>query len=102
GPVKKDLLDRGITKKPPLVAHSMGGAITNLALRKRPDIADRVAYIAPMFDINFGLAPRKPLQVLAEVLCYAGCGKLTMGRDPGEPRFNISTTDLARENWASE
>ena len=73
---------RGIHEKPLYLAHSMGGAILNLALVERPDLARAVVYIAPMFDIDVRL---KKISLsaggnifargLAAVLCNVGLAK---------------------------
>lgn len=47
GPLKNDLKNRGIQKKPVMVAHSMGGAILNLALLEDKSLAERAVYISP-------------------------------------------------------
>jgi alpha-beta hydrolase superfamily lysophospholipase len=61
----------------------MGGAIANLALRKRPDLADRVVYITPMFEIEMGpLMKRfenKPLEYFTGGLRSIGLGSLRIG-----------------------
>jgi lysophospholipase len=81
--VKRDLTKKLILRKPFLVAHSMGGAVANLALRQRPDITDRVAYISPMFDLHLGRVlgafHNKPVEILADLACYAGCDHVAVG-----------------------
>src|SRR5690606_11833487 len=37
-----------------VVAHSMGGAISLLALQTESDLAERVVLVSPMLDIRFG------------------------------------------------
>lgn len=100
GPVAQDLAQRGISEKPFMIAHSMGGPIAELALRKKPNLVDRVAYITPMFQVNMG--PRlarwknKPARILSQLLCFAGCSLKTVGRKPGEARGKMVSHDLKR------
>lgn len=82
GPVRQDLAKRNLTSKPLLLAHSMGGAIANLALQKEPELVDRVAYVAPMFDIKLGKAEslgKKIPRYIMSFLCMIGCGKKDIG-----------------------
>ncbi|MGZ3657682.1 MAG: alpha/beta fold hydrolase [Bdellovibrionota bacterium] len=88
GPVKTELEKRGITEKPFIVAHSMGGAILNLALRQKADLTDakRVAYVSPMFEIKMGSVMErlhdKPLEYLTGALRYVGMNDFAFGGDP--------------------
>ena len=82
GPVAQDLAAGGITTAPFVIAHSMGGAIVNLALRDAPDLARKVAYVAPMMDINTSvLNPMHDRAALwaAKLLCAAGlCDRIAV------------------------
>lgn len=88
-PVRADLVRRGISAKPVIVAHSMGGNVAELALRRRPDLARSVAYVSPMFDINLGpfmaALNNKPVEYLAYALTRLGLGELRIGRDVNAP-----------------
>ena len=97
GPVRADLAARGFTAAPDLIAHSMGGAIANLALLDDPTLAHKVVYVAPMMDINTSiLNPMNDRLALwaAELLCAVGLGEsvnVGAGRarrmaTPGAPR----------------
>ena len=83
GPVRQDLSTYGFVDAPFLIAHSMGGAIANLALTEDPKLARRVAYVAPMMDINTAiLNPMHDRVALwaADLLCVAGlCDGLAVG-----------------------
>lgn len=105
GPVAGDLASKGIRQKPVLLAHSMGGAVANLALHRRPDLADKIAYIAPMFGINYRSPVLhafggKPMDMLVSALCFAKCD-LAIGRKPGVPVVP-KYVDPLRRNYADE
>ena len=96
GRVPEELAKRGVRSKPLYLAHSMGGAILNLALVDRPDLARAAIYIAPMFDIDIRVKDIK-LKVFKDIfarsisglLCSLGFARanLKMGRPPtGEPQ----------------
>jgi lysophospholipase len=90
GPLAKELGARGISHKPLLFAHSMGGAVANLALLERPDLVERVAYVAPMFDIKFhpqflNFAHDAIPHAIASTLCFSGCGgTVSLPSGPGK------------------
>lgn len=104
GPLKEDLEARGIDKKPNLLAHSMGGAIANLALLKRSDLVDRAAYIAPMFQMRLkGVLKKigeKRLKTLLEIACFRNCGSYltaTTFKRSGKDAKNFSMTRFLKE-----
>jgi alpha-beta hydrolase superfamily lysophospholipase len=100
GPVKADLLKRGFTGAPGMVAHSMGGTIANLALRLRPDLASRIAYISPMFalELSHMLAAwqNKPLQFLSGTMRAVGLGEMTFGPKVNEFHSRLLSSDIER------
>jgi lysophospholipase len=55
-----------------LIGHSMGGAISLLALHDHPGIADAAALSAPMLGINTGNVPRWAARLLAHVMIAVG------------------------------
>lgn len=80
-----DLTDfiKTVTRRPPLlIAHSMGGAVANLALLKDPAVARKVVYVAPMLDINtswMNMFRDRPAYWLTKLLCAAGlCDELAL------------------------
>lgn len=99
-PVAEDLLRRGIRTKPFLMAHSMGGAIAELALRKRPDLVSRVAYVTPMFEIKFSAwmdrMHNDPIVYASRAMRKIGMGGRLFGGDVNSvPKVMISS-DRAR------
>jgi alpha-beta hydrolase superfamily lysophospholipase len=103
-PVRKDLTLEGAHEKIPFViGHSLGGAILNLALLKRPDLVSRVAYISPMFGINTHIAALnafndRPARLLAEFLCVIGCDHVQVGASSDLNVVNINE----RRNFAHQ
>lgn len=98
GPVRSDLVSRGYVGAPDIIAHSMGGAIANLALGEDAHLAHRIAYVSPMLDINTAiLNPMHDRMALwaAEALCatgfcerlaVAGLGRARRMKIPGVPQ----------------
>lgn len=85
-----------------LIAHSMGGAISAYYIDQNPQVFTKVAFSAPMFEINTQPYSEKVASVLSEVLVAAGQGtKYAPGRGPyipAEDTFekNEYTHSLAR------
>ena len=99
GPVATDLAARGYHGAPDLIAHSMGGAIANLALGADPSLARKVVYVAPMMDINTSiLNPMDDRLALwaAELLCAAGFGEKIGVGGLGRAR-RLKTPGVAQE-----
>jgi len=100
GPVNAELASRGILQKPAIVAHSMGGPIVNLALHQRPDLTNRVAYVAPMFEINMGTTMErlhdKPAEYYTGAMRAFGFGEKTLGGSVTSTPKKMISTDTAR------
>lgn len=105
--IKPDLAKRGIASKPFFIAHSMGGAIANLAIDARPDLVDRIAYIAPMFGINAGnkilnIGENSVAHVVAQTLCWANCGTLNLGGSAAAAKgAKANTSSKIRQAYAA-
>jgi lysophospholipase len=104
GPVKKTLAEQGIKAKPFIVGHSMGGAILNLSLRERPDLARRAAYVTPMFRIDLGgtmeKLDNKPAEWASSGLRRVGLGKVTFGGNVDD--FPHAASEVHRHLQESE
>lgn len=100
GPVKADLIKRGFKGKPFIMAHSMGSAIADLALREKPGLASRVAHISPMFGLELsGLLTRlknKPVIYLSKALQGVGLGELRFGPSIHGHHSRLTSSDRER------
>lgn len=55
-----------------VMGHSTGGLIALLVLAKRPDLAEKVIFVAPLFGFNYGSVPRWVIETYAGVLNLIG------------------------------
>lgn len=69
-----------------LVAHSMGGAISTRFMETHPEVFQKVAFSAPMYDIYTKPYPKPVAQSISALLIAAGQGtKYAPGRKPYIP-----------------
>lgn len=57
---------------PRIMAHSTGGLIAFILLSRRPELAERVIYVAPLFGLNYGGTPNWLMKILARTLSVVG------------------------------
>jgi lysophospholipase len=84
-----------------LVGHSMGGAISLLALHGHPSLVDAAVLSAPMLEINTGDKPRWAARLLAKVMTAIGRGDgFVPGAGPWPnlaPRFPPGTNRVSND-----
>ena len=55
-----------------VMGHSTGGLIALLVLAKRPNLAEKVIFVAPLFGFNYGSVPSWVIEAYANVLDLVG------------------------------
>jgi lysophospholipase len=55
-----------------VMGHSTGGLIAFLVLAKRPDLAENVIFVAPLFGFNYGSVPTWIIETYAGFLSFVG------------------------------
>jgi lysophospholipase len=62
----------GYPLKARIMAHSNGGLIAFFLIARRPELAERVIYVAPLFGLNYGGMPAWTMRFLANTLDALG------------------------------
>lgn len=55
-----------------VLAHSTGGLIAFQLFHRRPELAEKIAFVAPLFGLEYGSAPRWLMRMVAELLDVIG------------------------------